>query len=173
MPAKQSTKLRVFKCRPAVVCTRRAASHLHGNGLGWSTGGYGFQLLAHLKFISKYWASGYSTSASKATFNPVIGEPRNGVWNVSQSHNGGTEGQYAYAIQYGGSCAASQGLDIVIAVNQWNDALCTSGGGCASDVGSVYGYSQAGGRQDLKSIMDAVVCGVDWASIKPVPWLNP
>ncbi|MEO8671007.1 MAG: calcium-binding EGF-like domain-containing protein [Tahibacter sp.] len=137
---------------------------MRSNGEGAATGGLGVQILPHLKFMSKYWASGYDTGSAPGLQNPSIGEPRNGVWTLGNSHNGGDLGTWAYAIQFGSTCGNSDGIDIIVSVNQWKDAQCNTDD--ESCVGNVMRY------QNLKELIKTEVCKIDWSKSKPIPWLN-
>jgi hypothetical protein len=138
---------------------------LNSSGEGAATGGMAVQIVPHLKFMSKFWGDGYDESASPASFNPSIGEKRNGVWTSSRDHNGSQGGAYAFAIHYGGnaSCPGSKGVDVIVSVNQNIDKLCPGGGNCS---GATYAYNK------IKQLMDTAVCAVDWSKVTPVPWLN-
>jgi hypothetical protein len=137
---------------------------MRGNGEGTATGALGVQILPHLKFMAKYWSSGYDSSAAIGQQNPTIGEARNGVKTVGLSHNGGDNGTWAYAIQFGNTCGSSDGVDIIVSVNQWKDAVCNTDDESCVDDPMRY--------QNLKSLIKSAVCGIDWTAAKPVPWLN-
>lgn len=138
---------------------------LNSSGEGAATGGLAVQIVPHLKFMSKFWGDGYDESAPPSSFNPSIGEKRNGVWTSSRDHNGSQGGAYAFAIHYGGnaSCPGSKGVDVIVSVNQNADKLCPSGGNCN---GATYAYNK------IKQLMDTAVCAVDWTKVTPIPWLN-
>ncbi|TDR45777.1 hypothetical protein DFR29_104205 [Tahibacter aquaticus] len=139
---------------------------MNSSAEGAATGGLQVQILPQLKFMSKYWSGGYDSGTVGPGVDPSIGEARNGVWTTSKSHDGSQGGAYAFAIQYGGnaSCPGSEGVDVIVAVNQNNDKLCPNGGSCGGS--DPYAYNQ------LKALMDQAVCAIDWTQVTPVPWLN-
>jgi len=132
---------------------------LSTSGESAATGTQSSQLLPHLKYMAKFWSAGYET-------DPVIGEERRGVWNVGRAHDGVARGAYGYAMQYGPkkNCAGLEGVDVILALNQANDAICTSGSDtCPTDP---LRYNQ------LKPLLDSLLCTVDWNAVTPIPWLN-
>jgi hypothetical protein len=145
---------------------------MRSGGEGAATGGLAVQILPHLKFMSKYWASGYDSKSAPGLQNPSIGELRNGVWNVDQAHSGGDNGTYAWAIQFGDGCKdvpanirdAVAGIDLIVSVNQWQDRECNTGKNSCEDNKMRY--------QEFYNLMRNAVCNVDWRNAKPIPWLN-
>ena len=115
--------------------------------LGTATGGMRAEPQSFIKFMSQYWATGYNSSASPATFNPFIGEPRNNNWGISGNHNGSQGGGYAYAIHF------NNGVDLFVAVNQNNTKSDAA-------ISSLYNYMLAGYNT------------VDWDEVEPYPQIQ-
>ncbi len=132
---------------------------LSTNGESAATGTQSAQLLPHLKYMSRFWSSGYET-------DPAIGEPRKGVWTVGRAHNGVAKGAYGFAMQYGGSnvCPGMEGVDVILALNQANDAICPDGSSSCPDEALPY--------NQLKPMLDDLLCNIDWTQATPIPWLN-
>lgn len=138
---------------------------MRSTGMSAATGSLGVQMLPYLKFLSKYKVGGYDSGATPDAFDSSIGEARSGSWTDGNLHDGGDDGTYAYAVEFGGgSCKISAGVDLIVSFNQWQDAQCNTDK--KSCVGDPKRY------QELYSILKTAVCASDWTKATPVPWLN-
>lgn len=141
---------------------------MRSTGQGAATGSLGVQILPHLKFMSRFKSGGYDSGVKLGDeYDASIGELRNGTWTDGNAHNGGDDGTWAYAIQFGSNsttCNTAPGIDLIVSFNQWQDKQCNTGK--TSCAGDPMRY------QALYTLLATAVCASDWSKATPVPWLN-